>query len=89
MAGAEEPFVEVPWCWSDQYGHNLQVTGWPETSHELVVHGSLDDRDFIAYLLDEGVVRGAVGIGRPRDIRAAEKWIAAGQRLEDALEAGA
>ena len=89
MAGVEEPFVEVPWCWSDQYGHNLQVTGWPETSHELVVHGSLADRDFIAYLLDDGVVRGAVGIGRPRDIRAAEKWIAAGQRLEDALEGDA
>ena len=85
-AGGEDPFVEVPWCWSDQYGHNLQVTGWPETSHELVVHGSLDDRDFIAYLLDGGVVRGAVGIGRPRDIRAAEKWIAAGQRLVDVLE---
>ncbi len=89
MAGGEDPFVEVPWCWSDQYGHNLQVTGWPETSHELVVHGSLADRDFIAYLLDDGVVRGAVGIGRPRDIRAAEKWIAAGQRLDEALEAGA
>lgn len=86
MAGGDVPFVEVPWCWSDQYGHNLQVTGWPETSHELVVHGSLQDRDFIAYLLDDGVVRGAVGIGRPRDIRAAEKWIAAGQRLSDALE---
>ena len=89
MAGGDLPFVEVPWCWSDQYGHNLQVTGWPETSHELVVHGSLVDRDFIAYLLDDGVVRGAVGIGRPRDIRAAEKWIAAGQHLADALEADA
>jgi NADPH-dependent 2,4-dienoyl-CoA reductase/sulfur reductase-like enzyme len=89
MAGGDEPFVEVPWCWSDQYGHNLQVTGWPETTHELVVHGSLPDRDFIAYLLDDGVVRGAVGIGRPRDIRAAEKRIAAGQRLSDALEGDA
>jgi NADPH-dependent 2,4-dienoyl-CoA reductase/sulfur reductase-like enzyme len=86
LAGGDVPFVEVPWCWSDQYGHNLQVTGWPESAHELVVHGSLEDRDFIAYLLDNGVVRGAVGIGRPRDIRAAEKWIAAGQRLADALE---
>jgi len=89
MAGGDVPFVEVPWCWSDQYGHNLQVTGWPETSHELVVHGSLADRDFIAYLLDDGVVLGAVGIGRPRDIRAAEKWIATGQRLADALEVDA
>lgn len=89
MAGEDIPFVEVPWCWSDQYGHNLQVTGWPETSHELVIQGSLADRNFIAYLLVDGAVRGAVGIGRPRDIRAAGKWIAAGQRLEDVLEADA
>jgi 3-phenylpropionate/trans-cinnamate dioxygenase ferredoxin reductase subunit len=85
MTGGDDPFVEVPWCWSDQYGYNLQVSGWPERSHELVVQGSLADRDFIAYLLDDGVVRGAVGIGRPRDIRVAAAWIAAGQRLEDVL----
>jgi NADPH-dependent 2,4-dienoyl-CoA reductase/sulfur reductase-like enzyme len=89
MAGGDVPFVEVPWCWSDQYGHNLQVSGWPEASHELVIRGSLAERDFVAYLLDAGVVRGAVAIGRPRDIRAAETWIAAGARLEDVLEADA
>ncbi|MFI5427328.1 NAD(P)/FAD-dependent oxidoreductase [Aeromicrobium sp. UC242_57] len=34
MAGGDAPFVEVPWCWSDQYGANLQVVGWPEAGHE-------------------------------------------------------
>lgn len=85
LAGADAPFGEVPWCWSDQYGTNLQVTGWPQASHELVVHGSLEERDFIAYLLDAGVVRGAVSIGRPRDIRTARAWIAEQARLDDAL----
>jgi NADPH-dependent 2,4-dienoyl-CoA reductase/sulfur reductase-like enzyme len=83
MAGGDVPFAEVPWCWSDQYDTNLQVAGWPRGSHELVVDGSLDDRDFIAYLLDDGIVHGAVSIGRPRDIRAARAWIAAGERLVD------
>lgn len=86
MAGGTEPFVEVPWCWSDQYGFNLQVAGWPETSHELVVRGSLAERDFVAYLLDDGIVRGAVSIGRPRDVRAAKLWIADGARLDAVLE---
>lgn len=86
MAGGSELFGEVPWCWSDQYGFNLQVVGWPETSHELVVRGSLADRDFVAYLLDEGIVRGAVSIGRPRDVRAAKAWIADGARLDTVLE---
>jgi 3-phenylpropionate/trans-cinnamate dioxygenase ferredoxin reductase subunit len=86
MAGGEDPFVEVPWCWSDQYGSTLQVTGWPEASHEMVVRGSLDDRDFTAYLLDDDVIRGAVSIGRPREIRTARAWIAAQERLADVLE---
>ena len=76
MAGAGEAFAEVPWCWSDQYDVNLQVAGWPQGSHELVVDGSVAERDFIAYLLDDGIVRGAVSIGRPRDVRKARQAIA-------------
>lgn len=83
MAGVDTPFTEVPWCWSDQYGHNLQVTGWPLATHELVLRGSLDDRDFIAYLIEDGILRGAVGLGRPGDIRAARKHIAAGASLAE------
>jgi 3-phenylpropionate/trans-cinnamate dioxygenase ferredoxin reductase subunit len=86
MAGGDDPFVVVPWCWSDQYGSTLQVTGWPQASHEMVVRGSLDDRDFTAYLLDDGVIRGAVSIGRPREIRTARAWIGAQERLADVLE---
>ncbi len=85
MAGLEMAFTEVPWCWSDQYGHTLQVVGWPLATHELVVHGSLAEHDFTAYLLEDGVVRGAVAMARPGEIRTARKWIADGARLEDVL----
>ena len=85
MAGLEMPFAEVPWCWSDQYGHTLQVVGWPLATHELVVRGSLAEHDFTAYLLEDGVVRGAVAMARPGEIRTARKWIADGARLEDVL----
>ena len=81
----ETPFVEVPWCWSDQYGLTLQVVGWPLATHELVVRGSLDDHDFTAYLLENGVVRGAVGMGHPKEIRSARRWIADHVRLEDEI----
>lgn len=83
MAGVDAEFTEIPWCWSDQYGINLQVTGWPRSSHRLVVRGSLDDRQFSAWFLDDdGIVRGAVGIGKPADIRTARKQIAARTRLD-------
>ncbi|GAA3515269.1 FAD-dependent oxidoreductase [Aeromicrobium panaciterrae] len=86
MAGGDLAFDEVPWCWSDQYGHTLQVVGWPLATHELVVRGSLSDHDFTAYLLEDGIVRGAVAMARPRDIRTARTWIAEHARLEDVLQ---
>ena len=81
MAGADSVFVEVPWCWSDQYGINLQVTGWPESGHDVRVRGSLDGLDFSAFFLSGDALIGAVTIGRPGDVRQARKWIAAGERL--------
>ncbi|MDQ3155151.1 MAG: FAD-dependent oxidoreductase [Actinomycetota bacterium] len=81
MAGADSTFVEVPWCWSDQYGINLQVTGWPEAGHDVRIRGSIDDHDFSAFFLDGDKILGAVTIGRPGDIRQARKWIAAGERV--------
>jgi NADPH-dependent 2,4-dienoyl-CoA reductase/sulfur reductase-like enzyme len=85
MGGTSTPFVEVPWCWSDQYAHTLQVTGWPLATHELVLRGSLADHDFCAYLLEDGIVRGAVAMGRPGDVRTARGWIADHARLDEVL----
>lgn len=82
LAGGDQYFAEVPWCWSDQYGINIQVAGWPDAAHEVVIDGSLVEHDFIAYLLDDGVVRAAVSVGRPREIRTARSHIAQQGRLE-------
>lgn len=77
MAGGTDPFREVPWAWSDQYDYNLQTTGWPSAGDDIVLRGSLAERNFIAFFLgDDGVIRGAIGIGRPLEIRAVRKWIA-------------
>lgn len=84
VAGDEKAFVEVPWAWSDQYGHNLQVAGWPSAAHTTVVRGSLHERDFTAFYLEGDVVRGAVTIGRPREIRTARAWVAEHARLDAA-----
>lgn len=72
-------FDEVPWAWSDQYALTLQVTGWPETAHDVVLRGTptgADDDAWVAFFLDDGVLRGAVGVGLPREIRAARALVA-------------
>jgi NADPH-dependent 2,4-dienoyl-CoA reductase/sulfur reductase-like enzyme len=81
MAGQDVRFDEVPWSWSDQYGVTLQVTGWPDAADHLVVRGDLDGEAFTAFYLRDSVLRGAVTIGRPADVRAARGLVAARTRV--------
>ena len=81
MAGAGAAFDEVPWCWSDQYGASLQVTGWPGRGSSMYVRGSIEDRDFCAFFLADATVVGAITVGRSFEVRTARKWIAARRQL--------
>jgi len=76
MLGEREPYDKVPWCWSDQYGVNLQVTGWPSASDDVTVRGSLDALDFTAIFHRAGRLVGAVGVNRPKEVRTLRKLIA-------------
>ena len=76
-----EPFDEVPWAWSDQYSLNLQLTGWPDATDDVVLRGEPSGEDgarWVAFFVRDGVLRGAVGIGRAREVRQARALI--GQR---------
>jgi 3-phenylpropionate/trans-cinnamate dioxygenase ferredoxin reductase subunit len=76
MAGLDVSFDEVPWCWSEQYAVNLQVTGWPSAADEVAVRGDLDALDFLAVFARDGRLTGAVGIGRPAEVRTMRRLIA-------------
>ena len=81
MLGDRQPFVEVPWFWSDQYDLTLQMTGLAGSATRTV-RRDLGEDAFILFHLDEaGRLLAASGIGRGnavgRDIRLAEMLIAA------------
>ncbi|MFM0152641.1 FAD-dependent oxidoreductase [Paraburkholderia sediminicola] len=75
MLGQAKPFHEVPWVWSDQYEHNLQVVGLPDPSGHLVVRGDLAERAFSAFFLRDGRVTAALAVNRPQDVRIARQMI--------------
>jgi 3-phenylpropionate/trans-cinnamate dioxygenase ferredoxin reductase component len=77
MMGVASIYDEVPWFWSDQYDDNLQYAGFHREWDALVVRGSLQERDFIAFYVKDGLVAAAVGINRGRDIRRAMRVIKA------------
>jgi 3-phenylpropionate/trans-cinnamate dioxygenase ferredoxin reductase component len=82
MLGGREPFCEVPWFWSDQYGLNLQVAGHPHASDQIVWRGRRDPASFCAFYRKDGLVRAVLGVNRPRDIRAGMDLIARSMTVE-------
>ena len=77
MLGTASPYDEIHWFWSDQYDYNLQYVGYCPRWDQLVVRGSLEQRDFVAFYLRGGRLLAAAGINRARDVRRAAGLIKA------------
>jgi 3-phenylpropionate/trans-cinnamate dioxygenase ferredoxin reductase subunit len=75
MMGRQKPFREVPWVWSEQYEHNLQVVGLPDPSQKMVIRGDAAARNVSAFFLNDGRVTAALAVNRPTDVRVARHMI--------------
>lgn len=70
MLGSSEVFDDPHWFWSDQYDSKVEMAGYAPTWDRMVVRGSLEERSFCAFLLDDGgVVRSTVSLDWKRDVR--------------------
>ncbi|MBX3566759.1 MAG: FAD-dependent oxidoreductase [Rhizobiaceae bacterium] len=82
ICGSAAPYVETPWFWTDQYDHNIQVAGVPGDTVPSFERGRPGDRGYLAYFVEDGRLRGAIGIGCGRDVRLAREAIKAGGRVD-------
>jgi 3-phenylpropionate/trans-cinnamate dioxygenase ferredoxin reductase subunit len=88
LAGAAgaEPFAPVPFVWSDQYDRKIQAAGCFRPDDEVhIVHGSLEERRFVALHGRKGRLTGAVAVNRVRQLMAYRRKIREGVGFEDAL----
>lgn len=83
MLGKTEPFVHVPWFWSDQYEHPIQMSGHAPRWDRIVTRGDLAAGDGLAWYLDGDRLRAVMGIGRNRDVRAARMLLEFGVTPSD------
>jgi 3-phenylpropionate/trans-cinnamate dioxygenase ferredoxin reductase subunit len=81
------PYDPIPWFWSDQYDRKIQLAGWSSSSHDVeIVHGSVDERRFVALYGLDGGVTGVLGFNRPRHVMQLRKLVDDVTPWEDALE---
>jgi len=69
MLGKREPYEDVHWFWSDQYDYNVQYAGFHTGWDELVVRGSLDERNAVVFYMQEQRIAAAVAFNRGRDVQ--------------------
>ncbi|WP_412069817.1 FAD-dependent oxidoreductase [Rubrivirga sp. IMCC43871] len=70
-----DPYDDVPFFWTGQFGVSLRYVGHAEHWDEVIVDGSLDDRDFMAAYVSGGTVRAVVTVGRDRQAAAAQRLL--------------
>ena len=81
-----EPFVSVPFVWSDQYDVKIQSAGRFSAEDRMeVVSGSTGDDRFVAIFEREGRVSGVLGFSQPRRVMQYRRLIADRASFGDAL----
>ncbi len=84
--GNGEPYAPVPFFWSDQYDRRIQFVGRAHGEDEVkVVHGSIEDRQFVALYGRDGRLVGALGMNMPKLLMPYRKPLLARMSWDDAL----
>lgn len=69
MTGRDSVYDEIPWLWSDQFGHNLQMLGDVASATEFLLRGHLDSEQWTLIALNVAMEPiGAVALNSGRDI---------------------
>ena len=87
MLGNAVPHEEVPYFFSDlaDWG-GFEYVGPAYQWDEEIVRGSMDDGSFTNWYLQEGVVKGALAVGRSDDLEHARRLIVDGSPLADSAK---
>ena len=92
MAGAGQPYREVPWFWSDQYDLNLQYVGAGLPWDEIVTRGGFGRTPFSVFYLSGGELVGAAGfndhhtIARARRVMETRRSVSVQQLADPAFD---
>ncbi|MEG0184546.1 MAG: FAD-dependent oxidoreductase [Glutamicibacter sp.] len=89
LCGEPTAYSEIAWFWSIQGRHRLQIAGLAEPTDSSVLLGDPGSEKFSIARLRDGQLVAVESINRPADHAAARKLLARGERITEAMLAGA
>jgi 3-phenylpropionate/trans-cinnamate dioxygenase ferredoxin reductase subunit len=86
LLGEPASYERMPYVFSDQYDVSLEYVGAAEHPEqaEVVVRGSLEDRRFVAFWLEKGLVQAAMTVGLAGLVPALEDLVRSGRPVDTA-----
>ncbi|MEX2406072.1 MAG: oxidoreductase C-terminal domain-containing protein, partial [Actinomycetota bacterium] len=69
ILGSDSVFDDAHWFWSDQYDAQIQMSGFATEWDQTVIRGSIEDRSFVAFLLQKGQLLSAFSMNWKLDVR--------------------
>ena len=79
MVGGHEPFAAVPFFWTTQFDVRLNYAGHAKDWDEIIIEGSIERQEFVAYYVKDGRVLAVAGMNRDREMAEFEERL----RLND------
>ena len=76
IMGLEEPYNQVPWFWSDQYDHKLQIVGLSGDHDEVVMRGSKSEQSFLLFYLKNKEIIAVNAINSSKEFLISKKLVA-------------
>jgi 3-phenylpropionate/trans-cinnamate dioxygenase ferredoxin reductase subunit len=82
ICGTPVVYDQLPWFWSDQYDIKLQTVGLFQGYDDLVVRGSIEQRKFSVFYLQNDTLIAVDAINSPADFMQSKKLILAKKPID-------
>ncbi len=69
-------YNQVPWFWSDQYDHKLQIVGISGDHDKVVKRGSEENRSFLIFYLKKNKLIAVDAVNNPKEFMICKKLVA-------------
>jgi len=75
MLGGSRIYSAMPWFWSDQYEHKLQMVGFSKESEQSVIRGDMASKCFTVFYLKDNLIIAADAVNNPKEFMASKQLV--------------
>ena len=75
IMGKKTAYNQIPWFWSDQYDHKLQIVGLSGDQDEVLMRGSQEESKFMLFYLKEEEIIAIDAVNNPKEFLICRKLV--------------